>query len=87
MVRDIIKNKTIKMQFSMRDYIKIFTARALSQKVCQTSISYWDDDVVISSVRIFHRDPSFKEKPLMLMIWIYITAKGKKPYEEYTLTL
>ena len=30
-------------------------------KACQTFIDIWDDDVVIPSIRIFHRHPSFKE--------------------------
>ena len=32
-------------------------------------IDFWDDDVVIPSVRIFHRHPSFKEK-LLMVIWL-----------------
>ena len=35
-------------------------------KVCQTFIDFWDG--IIPSVHIFHRHPSFKEKPLMV-IW------------------
>ena len=36
-------------------------------KVCQTFIDFLDDDVVIPSVRIFHRRPSFSEKPSVVI--------------------
>ena len=37
-------------------------------KACQTFIDFWDDNVIISIVCIFHRHPSFKEKPLMAIL-------------------
>ena len=38
-------------------------------KACQTFIDFWDDNVVIPSIRIFHIHPSFKEK-LLMVIWL-----------------
>lgn len=32
-------------------------------KVCQTFIDFWDNDVNVPSVCIFHRHPGFKGKP------------------------
>ena len=51
-----------------RDDHKCF-CESFKLKVRQAFIDFWDDDVVIPSVRIFHRRPSFKEKPLTV-IWL-----------------
>ena len=43
-----------------RDYKECF-CESFKLKACQTFIDVWADNVVIPSIRIFHRHPSFKE--------------------------
>ena len=50
------------------DYKECFCER-FKLKACQTFIDVWDDNVVIPSICIFHRHPSFKEK-LLMVIWL-----------------
>ena len=69
----VMRLSDLKFKITLRkQYAWLYTnlfCKSLKLKVCQTSINYWDDDVVISGVRIFHRHPSFKEKSL-LVIWL-----------------
>ena len=51
------------------DYKKKCFCESFKLKACQTFIDFWDEDVIIPSVRIFHRHPSFKEK-LLMVIWL-----------------
>ena len=48
-------------------------------KLCQKFINFWDNDEVILSIRIFHRHPSFKKKPLMV-IWLMSDGSTTKPF-------
>ena len=50
------------------DYKECF-CESFKLKACQTFIDFWDEDVVIPSVRIFLKHPSFKEK-LLMVIWL-----------------
>ena len=34
---------------------------------CKAFVDFWDDHVIISSVRVFYRHPSLQKKPLMVM--------------------
>ena len=34
---------------------------------CKTFADFWDDHVIIPSVRVFYRHPSLRKKPLMVM--------------------
>ena len=35
--------------------------------VCQASVDFWDDHVIIPSVRVSYRHPSLQKKPLNVM--------------------
>ena len=63
-----LKLKIMLCEPHARDYKECF-CESFKLKACQTFIDVWDDNVVIPSIRIFHRNPSFKEELLMVM-WL-----------------
>ena len=50
---------------------------------CKAFVDFWDDHVIIPSVRVFYRHPSLQKKPLMVM---YLMSDDfnvfKNPYDD-----
>ena len=63
-----LKLKIMLREPHAHDYKECF-CESFKLEACQTFIDIWDDNVVIPSIRVFHRRPSFKEK-LLMVIWL-----------------
>ena len=45
---------------------------------CKAFVDFWDDHVIIPSVRVFYRHPSLQKKPLMVMCLMPTTSTFSK---------